>query len=128
MSVFAERPLAEQPVAGQPHRIEIVEVGPRDGLQNEAAVLTTETKVELIRRALAAGVRRIEAVSFVHPRLVPQMADAEAVMAAVCDPAFGADLPHRDEATFIGLVLNPRGFDRSAGRRGRRGQRGGLGQ
>lgn len=103
MSVFAE----------QPRRIEIVEVGPRDGLQNEAAVLTTETKVELIRRALAAGVRRIEAVSFVHPRLVPQMADAEGVMAAVRAPEFWHDVPHRDEVALIGLVLNPRGFDRA---------------
>ena len=67
--------------------VEIVEVGPRDGLQNEARVLPTEAKVELVRRALAAGVRRVEAVSFVHPRLVPQMADAEAVMAAVTAPA-----------------------------------------
>ncbi len=64
-------------------QIEIVEVGPRDGLQNEAAVLPTRGKVELIRRAVAAGVRRVEAASFVHPRLVPQMADAEDVMAAV---------------------------------------------
>ncbi len=94
-------------------RVDIVEVGPRDGLQNEATLLTTETKVELIRRAIAAGVRRIEAVSFVHPRLVPQMADAEAVMAAVRDPQFLDGVPHRGEVRYIGLVLNPRGLDRA---------------
>ncbi|WP_307870359.1 hydroxymethylglutaryl-CoA lyase [Saccharopolyspora endophytica] len=87
-----------------PSSIEIVEVGPRDGLQNESTLLPTATKVELIERAIAAGARRIEAVSFVHPRLVPQMADAEAVMAAV---------PRRDDVFYSGLVLNRRGFDRA---------------
>jgi hydroxymethylglutaryl-CoA lyase len=80
--------------------IEIVEVGPRDGLQNESMVFTTPQKLELIGRALDAGVRRIEATSFVNPKLVPQMADAEAVAAA---------LPRRDGVIFIGLVLNKRG-------------------
>jgi hydroxymethylglutaryl-CoA lyase len=80
--------------------IEIVEVGPRDGLQNESALFTTPQKLELIGRALDAGVRRIEATSFVNPKLVPQMADAEAVAAA---------LPRRDGVIFIGLVLNKRG-------------------
>ncbi len=94
-------------------RVDIVEVGPRDGLQNEATLLSTETKVELIRRLVVAGVRRIEAVSFVHPRLVPQMADAESVMAAVHDPQFLDGVPHRAEVRYIGLVLNPRGLDRA---------------
>jgi hydroxymethylglutaryl-CoA lyase len=80
--------------------IEIVEVGPRDGLQNESALFTTPQKLELIGRALDAGVRRIEATSFVSPKLVPQMADAEAV---------AAGLPRRDGVIFIGLVLNKRG-------------------
>jgi hydroxymethylglutaryl-CoA lyase len=80
--------------------IEIVEVGPRDGLQNEAVRFSTEQKLELIRRALAGGVRRIEVASFVNPKLVPQMADAEAVCAG---------LPHRDDVVYIGLVLNKRG-------------------
>lgn len=93
--------------------VEIVEVGPRDGLQNEARVLPTEAKVELVRRALAAGVRRVEAVSFVHPRLVPQMADAEAVMAAVTAPGFLPDGVRRSDVRFIGLVLNERGLDRA---------------
>lgn len=93
--------------------VEIVEVGPRDGLQNEAVPLATGVKVELIRRALAAGVRRIEAVSFVHPRLVPQMADAEAVMAAVRAEGFLPEGLASADVTFIGLVLNPRGLDRA---------------
>jgi hydroxymethylglutaryl-CoA lyase len=80
--------------------IEIVEVGPRDGLQNESALFTTPQKLELIGLALDAGVRRIEATSFVNPKLVPQMADADAVAAA---------LPRRKGVTFIGLVLNKRG-------------------
>lgn len=84
--------------------VTIVDVSPRDGLQNEATLLDTTTKVALIERLIAAGVRRIEATSFVHPRLVPQMADAEAVMAAV---------PRRDEVSYIGLVLNRRGLERA---------------
>ncbi len=86
-------------------RIELVEVSPRDGLQNEPKILSTEVKLELIRRAVAAGVRRLEAASFVNPRRVPQMADAEAVMEGV---------PKDDGVTYIGLVLNRRGFDRAA--------------
>src|SRR5580698_4844591 len=80
--------------------IEIVEVGPRDGLQNESVLFSTAQKLELIRRALDAGVRRIEAASFVNPKLVPQMADAEAV---------SAGLIRRDDVIYIGLVLNKRG-------------------
>ena len=80
--------------------IEIVEVGPRDGLQNERAIIETADKVSLIERAIAAGVRRIEVASFVNPRAVPQMADAE----AVCEL-----LPEREDVTYIGLALNARG-------------------
>ena len=58
------------------HEIELVEVGPRDGLQNEAVILSTADKVTLIRNSVAAGIRRIEVASFVHPMRVPQMADA----------------------------------------------------
>ena len=86
--------------------IEIVEVSPRDGLQNEDVLLATDRKVELIGRLVAAGIRRLEAVSFVHPRLVPQMADAEAVMAS---------LPDAEEVSYIGLALNERGVDRALG-------------
>src|ERR1700675_844813 len=80
--------------------IEIVEVGPRDGLQNEATLFSTQQKLELIKRAIEAGVRRIEVASFVNPKLVPQMADAEAVCAG---------LPRREDVIYIGLVLNKRG-------------------
>jgi hydroxymethylglutaryl-CoA lyase len=93
--------------------VEIVEVGPRDGLQNESVLLPTEVKVELVRQALAAGVRRVEVTSFVHPRLVPQMADAEAVMAGVLAEGFLPDGVSRDDVTYIGLVLNGRGLDRA---------------
>ena len=85
-------------------KIEIVEVGPRDGLQSEPEVLPTALKLELIERLVAAGVRRIEVASFVHPKKVPQMADAESVMAA---------LPRRVDVQYVGLVLNRRGFDRA---------------
>ena len=84
--------------------IEMVEVGPRDGLQNEPRAISTAAKLELIRRAIAAGSRRIEATSFVNPRAVPQMADAEAVCAG---------LPQRSDVTYIGLVMNRRGADRA---------------
>jgi hydroxymethylglutaryl-CoA lyase len=86
--------------------IQIVEVGPRDGLQNEKAVLAPAVRAELVLRLEAAGARRIEAVSFVHPRLVPQMAGAEEVMAA---------LPPAQGRSRIGLVLNGKGYDRALG-------------
>lgn len=86
--------------------ITIVEVGPRDGLQNEKAVLEPAVRAELVRRLEAAGARRIEAVSFVHPKYVPQMAGAEDVMAA---------LPHETGRSRIGLVLNGKGYDRALG-------------
>jgi hydroxymethylglutaryl-CoA lyase len=85
-------------------QIEIVEVGPRDGLQNEPALISTADKLALIDRLIGCGARRIEATSFVNPRKVPQMADADAVAAA---------LPDREDVTFIGLVLNRRGADRA---------------
>lgn len=84
--------------------IEFVEVGPRDGLQNECAAVATAAKIELIERSIAAGARRIEVTSFVNPTRVPQMADAEAVCAA---------LPSRSDVTFIGLVMNARGAERA---------------
>jgi hydroxymethylglutaryl-CoA lyase len=85
--------------------IEIIEVGPRDGLQSEAAVMPTATKLEFVRRLVAAGLPRIEVASFVNPRRVPQMADAEAMLAALA-----ATTP---AARYIGLVLNRKGFDRA---------------
>ena len=84
-------------------RIEIVDVGPRDGLQNEAMALSVEDRLDFISRLEAAGVRRLEAVSFVNPSRVPQMAGAEEIMAA---------LPRRPGRSRIGLVLNLRGWER----------------
>jgi hydroxymethylglutaryl-CoA lyase len=84
--------------------IEIVEVGPRDGLQNEKQPVEVADKVDFIRRLEACGARRVEAVSFVNERRVPQMAGAEAIMDA---------LPHQDGRSRIGLVLNERGWDRA---------------
>jgi len=84
-------------------RIEIVEVGPRDGFQNEPELVPTPAKLALIGDLLGAGIARMEATSFVDPRRVPQMADAEAV---------AAGLPDAD-CTFIGLVLNRRGVARA---------------
>lgn len=87
-----------------PENVEIVEVGPRDGLQNEKAILPVAEKVELIDRAVRAGLRRIEAVSFVDPKRVPQMAGAEEVM---------AEVRREPGVSFIGLVLNRKGLDRA---------------
>ena len=85
-------------------KLELVEVSPRDGLQNEPEVVSTENKLALIERILAAGFRRLEAGSFVNPKKVPQMADGDAVFKA---------LPERDDATFIALALNLRGVERA---------------
>jgi hydroxymethylglutaryl-CoA lyase len=85
-------------------QLEIVEVSPRDGLQNEHRFVSTADKVALIERAVAAGVRRIEVASFVHPGRVPQMADAEAVCEA---------LPALPGVTTIGLALNAKGVERA---------------
>ncbi len=87
-------------------RVTVLEVSPRDGLQNEQVVLPTEAKLELIADAVAAGFRRIEVCSFVHPRRVPQMADAEAVCAG---------LPEAAGVRYTGLVLNRKGLERAVG-------------
>lgn len=88
--------------------IEIVEVGPRDGLQNEATVLDPATRITFVERLVDAGIRRVETASFVHPRRVPQMAGAEEVMAGVPRTADdGTPVSH------IGLVLNERGLERA---------------
>lgn len=86
--------------------VHIVEVGPRDGLQNEARSVSTATKVELIRRLVGAGLRTVEATAFVSPKWVPQMADAAAVLGAVlADPSLPAD------ADYPVLVPNLQGFE-----------------
>ncbi len=84
--------------------VEIVEVSPRDGLQDEPVILSTEAKVALVERALDAGVRRVEAVSFVRADRVPTMADAEEVMAGIT---------RRPDSRLAGLVLNERGVERA---------------
>jgi hydroxymethylglutaryl-CoA lyase len=84
--------------------VQIVEVGPRDGLQNESLVLSTDQKIELIERLVTSGAVRVEIVSFAHPALVPQMADAEAV---------AEHFAGREDFSRIGLVMNKRGWERS---------------
>jgi len=84
--------------------IEIVEVGPRDGLQSEPGVMPTSAKVEFIERLIDAGLRRLEVTSFVNPKKVPQMADAEQVLAG---------LNKRPDVRYVGLVLNQKGFERA---------------
>ena len=84
--------------------VEIVEVGPRDGLQSEPGVMPTAAKIEFIERLIAAGLRRLEVASFVNPKRVPQMADAEQVLAG---------LAKRPDVHYVGLVLNRKGFDRA---------------
>ncbi|MBZ5739322.1 hydroxymethylglutaryl-CoA lyase [Nocardioides mangrovi] len=90
-------------VDGLPDRVTIYEVGPRDGLQNEKALVDTGVKAEFVRRLLAAGLPIVEATSFVHPRWVPQLADAADLM-ELLGPA-GQDCPV--------LVPNERGLDRA---------------
>ena len=87
--------------------VTIVEVSARDGLQNDPAFLTTEQKVELVARTTAAGLDRAEVASFVNPKRVPQMADAEGVLEGLADTLTPAQL------TRIGLVLNVRGIERA---------------
>lgn len=84
--------------------ITIVEVGPRDGLQSEPEILPTDAKVRFVELAIEAGIRRLEVASFVHPKRVPQMADAEALL---------DKLPDRDDVSYIGLIMNERGLDRA---------------
>ena len=85
-------------------KISILEVGPRDGLQSEPEILPTEVKKEFITRTIDAGIKQIEVTSFVHPKKVPQMADAEKLVES---------LPENDDVTYIGLIMNQRGFERA---------------
>jgi hydroxymethylglutaryl-CoA lyase/(R)-citramalyl-CoA lyase len=85
-------------------QLTICDVGPRDGLQNEATTLAPAVRAELCDRLAAAGVPRVEAVSFVNPKRVPQMAGAEEVMAAI---------DRRPGTIYAGLVLNERGYERA---------------
>ena len=85
-------------------RVQVVDVGPRDGLQNEEKTLAPEVRAELCDRLAAAGVSRVEAASFVNPRRVPQMAGAEEVMTAI---------DRRPGTSYAGLVLNEKGYERA---------------
>ncbi|MGC2460591.1 MAG: hydroxymethylglutaryl-CoA lyase [Steroidobacteraceae bacterium] len=85
-----------------PSRVRLVEVGPRDGLQNESTIIATEVKLGLIRRLADSGLRHIEATAFVSPKRVPQMADHDAVMRAV---------PRRAGLTYSALTPNLVGFE-----------------
>lgn len=86
--------------------VTIVEVGPRDGLQNEKRTLDPTQRAVFVRRLMAAGLRRIEIASFVDPRKVPQMGGAEDVLEQLGE--------HPADVSFIGLVLNARGAQRAA--------------
>ena len=88
---------------GMPGSVEILEVSPRDGLQNDSATVSTADKIALVGYLVNAGARRIEVASFVNPARVPQMADAEAVVAGLPD----------GDVVYIGLVLNRRGAIRA---------------
>ena len=85
-------------------KIEIVDVGPRDGLQNEDRSLSPEIRTELCDKLAAAGVSRVEAASFVNPKLVPQMAGAEEVLAKI---------ERHPNTLYAGLALNERGYERA---------------
>lgn len=87
-----------------PPRVRVVEVGPRDGLQNEKTIVPTAIKVELIERLAAAGLPVVEATSFVSPRWVPQLADAAEVMAGI---------QRRQDVTYPVLVPNETGYERA---------------
>lgn len=87
-----------------PNSVEIVEVGLRDGLQQEQTFLPTSVKVDLVEALIDAGLKRIQVASFVHPKWVPQMADAEALCAAI---------PRRPDIIYSGLALNLRGVERA---------------
>src|SRR5437868_10898058 len=90
--------------AQRPRRVRIVEVGPRDGLQNEAAAIPTNVKVRFVDLLSEAGFNWIEVTSFVHPRAVPQMADADEVFRAI---------GKKPGVRYVALVPNPRGLDRA---------------
>lgn len=87
-----------------PAQVQIVEVGPRDGLQNESQAIAVETRIALIEQLVAAGIRRIEAGSFVNPKWIPQMASSEEVFAG---------LQRADDVRYCALTPNMQGFERA---------------
>lgn len=104
-TIGTERLPQTVPLTGLPPRVTIYEVGPRDGLQNEAAVVGVDVKAEFIRRLVACGLRTVEITSFVHPQWVPQLADAEELVGLLDMSATGVRMPV--------LVPNQRGLDRA---------------
>lgn len=94
-----------EPTTGMPDRVTIYEVGPRDGLQNEKSVVSTQVKAEFVRRLLAAGLTTVELTSFVPQRWVPQLGDAEALLDLLGEDGLGQQRPV--------LVPNERGLDRA---------------
>jgi hypothetical protein len=84
-----------------PDEVTLIEVGPRDGFQFETKIIPTELKIEIISCLVNAGIKNIQVTSFVHPRLVPQMADAEALLQR---------LPKKKDVAYSGLALNSTGF------------------
>src|SRR5687767_6934462 len=84
--------------------VELIEVGPRDGLQNEAIRVSLDDKLTLIERLISAGFRRIEVTSFVNPAAIPQLADADQLV---------PKLPNHRDVDYICLVPNERGYDRA---------------
>jgi hydroxymethylglutaryl-CoA lyase len=87
-----------------PKKVELIEVGPRDGLQNEANFIPTEKKIELINALNKTGIKRMEATSFVHPVYVPQMKDAKEVLEGIeQDPSI----------QYMALIPNEKGFERA---------------
>lgn len=104
MAASSARSGASVPPGACPTRVDLCDVGPRDGLQFEATPVPTDAKVAWITALADAGVPRIQVTSFVHPKWVPQMADAEEVV---------AQLPAREDVVYTGLVLNRRGLDRA---------------
>ena len=88
-----------------PEHVTIVEVGPRDGLQAESQFLATEHKAELIRRLVQTGIEELEITSFVHPKWVPQLADAEQLLSELSVLT--------NDVTYIALVPNLKGYERA---------------
>ncbi len=87
-----------------PERVTVVDVTPRDGLQDEGTFVSSEEKLAFIEALLEAGVRHVEATSFMHPKWIPQLADADTV---------AARLPRRDGVVYSGLIPNRRGYERA---------------
>src|SRR5690242_16026535 len=104
-AIVAAEPAAMMPIMNLPSHVTVCDVGPRDGLQNEKEPISTKDKLALINRLVAAGMPQIEVSSFVSPKWVPQMADAEELFARV-DRSKGTKL--------AGLVPNERGYERAS--------------